>query len=55
MGRDTGTAKDGFVGGESLVRLSWTKWSVHHSEEGEDVEAGNVDPEGESRRTPATG
>lgn len=31
MVRDTGTAKDGFVGGESLVRLSWTEWSVHHS------------------------
>jgi hypothetical protein len=29
---DTRTAKDGFVGSCSLVRLAWTEWSVHHLE-----------------------
>ncbi len=29
---DTRTAKDGFVGGDSLVRLARTEWSVHHLE-----------------------
>ena len=26
----TWSTKDGFVGSESLVRLSWTKRSIHH-------------------------
>jgi len=30
MVRDTGTAKDRFIGSESLVGLSWAEWSVHH-------------------------
>jgi hypothetical protein len=29
---DTRTAKDGFVGSGSLIRLAWTEWSVHHLE-----------------------
>jgi hypothetical protein len=24
------TTEDGFVGCDSLVRLAWTEWSVHH-------------------------
>jgi hypothetical protein len=28
--RDARTTEDGFVGSESLVRLTWTEWSVHH-------------------------
>lgn len=32
--RVSGTTKDGFIGGDPLVWLSWTEWSVH-------VEAGN--------------
>jgi hypothetical protein len=27
---DARTTEDRFVGCESLIRLSWTKWSVHH-------------------------
>jgi hypothetical protein len=30
MVRNTRTTEDGFIGGDSLVRLSWTEWSVHH-------------------------
>ena len=42
---DTRTAKDGFVGSGSLVRLAWTEWSVHHLERGE---GGGEDEDDES-------
>ena len=39
---DSGTAKDRFVGGMSLIRLSWTEWSVHEGEQVEvESEGGN--------------
>jgi hypothetical protein len=44
---DTRTAKDGFVGSGSLIRLAWTEWSVHHLER----EGGR---EGEARTTSPT-
>jgi hypothetical protein len=36
----TRAAKDGFVGSDSLVRLAWTDWSVHHQREEEVSKAG---------------
>jgi len=31
--RDARTTEDGFVGCDSLVRLAWTEWSIHHLDE----------------------
>lgn len=48
--RDTRTTKDGFVGGESLVRLSGTEWSVHHLESGGDVKEWETERRGTMTR-----
>jgi hypothetical protein len=49
---DTGTTKDGFVCSDSLVRLAWTEWSVHHLEREEVSKAGSPQQQGLFQVTP---